>query len=290
MTKTIPTVAERLRDARQKARMTQTELAQLSGVSQTTVASVETGRADSSKHLYKFAEVLGADPRWLITGEAAHQSALSGIHENRRARLQRMIDEFGDGTVARFAERLGYDRAQIAQYLSPSYNEGNSIGERAARRLEQAAGYPPGWLDSTSSLIGAPEYTTKSIPVNRRLVRLAEVLHVVGLGRSSVYRLISEGTFPSPIKLGKSSAWIEDEIHAWIAKHVTSTRGADALGSAQPLPPLPDEPIFAQCVEALRACVSVMERDLAGLLVIQPELQQARAALAAVQTVKGKQS
>ena len=39
---------------------------------------------------------------------------------------------------------------------------------------------------------------------------------------------------------------------------------------------------FDQVTAALRDCVSVMERDLNGLAVIQPELQQAREALACV--------
>ena len=33
-------------------------------------------------------------------------------------------------------------------------------------------------------------------------------------------------------------------------------------------------------LEALRSCVMVMERDLAGLRLIQPELEEARAAIA----------
>jgi predicted DNA-binding transcriptional regulator AlpA len=44
-------------------------------------------------------------------------------------------------------------------------------------------------------------------------------------GRSRIYGLIAAGTFPRPIKVGKSSRWIRTEIDAWLAEHM-STRGA----------------------------------------------------------------
>ncbi|WP_261388824.1 helix-turn-helix transcriptional regulator [Qipengyuania gaetbuli] len=51
-----------------------------------------------------------------------------------------------------------------------------------------------------------------------RLIRLPEVQHRVGLGRSTIYRWISEGKFPKPVPLGGYSvAWAEDEVEAWIA-------------------------------------------------------------------------
>ncbi len=51
-----------------------------------------------------------------------------------------------------------------------------------------------------------------------RLIRLPEVQHRVGLGRSTIYRWMSEGKFPKPVPLGGYSvAWAEDEVEAWIA-------------------------------------------------------------------------
>lgn len=51
-----------------------------------------------------------------------------------------------------------------------------------------------------------------------RLIRLPEVQHRVGLGRSTIYRWIAEGKFPKPVQLGGYSvAWAEDEVLAWIA-------------------------------------------------------------------------
>lgn len=51
-----------------------------------------------------------------------------------------------------------------------------------------------------------------------RLIRLAEVMRRVGLGRSTIYRWMGEGRFPKPVKLGAHMvAWPEDTIDAWIA-------------------------------------------------------------------------
>ena len=51
-----------------------------------------------------------------------------------------------------------------------------------------------------------------------RLIRLPEVQHRVGLGRSTIYRWMAEGKFPKPVQLGGYSvAWAEDEVEAWIA-------------------------------------------------------------------------
>ncbi|MCP9221407.1 AlpA family transcriptional regulator [Erythrobacter sp. LQ02-29] len=52
-----------------------------------------------------------------------------------------------------------------------------------------------------------------------RLIRLPEVQHRVGLGRSTIYRWMSEGKFPKPVQLGGYAvAWAEDEVEAWITR------------------------------------------------------------------------
>lgn len=50
-----------------------------------------------------------------------------------------------------------------------------------------------------------------------RLLRLKEVKMRVGLGRSTIYRWISEGNFPKPVRLGcRSVGWLESAIDTWI--------------------------------------------------------------------------
>lgn len=50
-----------------------------------------------------------------------------------------------------------------------------------------------------------------------RIVRRAEVLGLTGLSRASLYRFISEGRFPGPVKLGSNSVgWRESDLRAWL--------------------------------------------------------------------------
>lgn len=73
------------------------------------------------------------------------------IYATRRAQLKICIDQRALGNIAAFAEAFGYDRAQISQYLSESYNHGRSMGERAARALEEKTSLPSGWLDRSDA-------------------------------------------------------------------------------------------------------------------------------------------
>jgi prophage regulatory protein len=50
-----------------------------------------------------------------------------------------------------------------------------------------------------------------------RLIRLPEVIARVGIKRSMIYRLMSEGRFPRSRSLGpKCAVWVEREIDEWV--------------------------------------------------------------------------
>jgi prophage regulatory protein len=51
-----------------------------------------------------------------------------------------------------------------------------------------------------------------------RLLRLAEVLNLTALGRTATYALIARGDFPPPIKVGRTSRWVEQEVEDWICR------------------------------------------------------------------------
>lgn len=56
-----------------------------------------------------------------------------------------------------------------------------------------------------------------------RLIRLKEVQHRVGLGRSTIYRWMAEGKFPKPKKLGcHIAAWDEMDILNWLSEKLSS--------------------------------------------------------------------
>ena len=48
------------------------------------------------------------------------------------------------------------------------------------------------------------------------LLRLPAVSARVGMRRTAIYGLIKAGKFPSPVKIGKASAWVDEEITQWI--------------------------------------------------------------------------
>lgn len=54
-----------------------------------------------------------------------------------------------------------------------------------------------------------------------RIIRLRTVLDRTGLSRSTVYRKIAEGTFPSQVRISVHGAgWRESAINRWISDPV----------------------------------------------------------------------
>jgi prophage regulatory protein len=55
-----------------------------------------------------------------------------------------------------------------------------------------------------------------------RFIRLKEVMHVTGLGRSSIYNYMAEGRFPKTVSLGgRAVAWVESKITDWMLERVS---------------------------------------------------------------------
>ena len=58
-----------------------------------------------------------------------------------------------------------------------------------------------------------------------RILRLKDVPKKVGLQRSAIYKKISKGEFPPPIKLGgRASGWRESVLDAWVTKQKILSR------------------------------------------------------------------
>ncbi len=54
-----------------------------------------------------------------------------------------------------------------------------------------------------------------------RIFRLQDVITATGLSRSTLYKYISEGTFPKPVSLGdRCVGWVESEVHDWILARI----------------------------------------------------------------------
>jgi predicted DNA-binding transcriptional regulator AlpA len=57
-----------------------------------------------------------------------------------------------------------------------------------------------------------------------KLVDMTFITNFTGLTDKWFYKLISEGKFPKPIKLGRSSRWLYSEVHSWIQERVNQSR------------------------------------------------------------------
>ena len=76
------------------------------------------------------------------------------------------------------------------------------------------------------------EKSNDTIVRQKRLIRLSEVLSRTGFGRTSIYRKMEDGSFPSSVKLdgrppknpeafdSRAIAWIEDEVEQWIESRI----------------------------------------------------------------------
>ncbi|WP_081063119.1 AlpA family phage regulatory protein [Burkholderia stagnalis] len=50
-------------------------------------------------------------------------------------------------------------------------------------------------------------------------LRMKQVVAKVGLGQSTIYRMIADGEFPKPFEImPKRNAWLESDIDAWLEK------------------------------------------------------------------------
>lgn len=63
-----------------------------------------------------------------------------------------------------------------------------------------------------------------SIP--NKLIRFSEAQHRTGYGKSWIYKLIAQGRFPKPVKIGsRSIAFVESEVDEWINQRIAESRG-----------------------------------------------------------------
>jgi prophage regulatory protein len=69
-------------------------------------------------------------------------------------------------------------------------------------------------------------------PQSPTILRRKQVEARVGLRRSTLYQRISEGSFPTPVRLGpRAVGWLESEITAWLNSRIQErqevNRGSD---------------------------------------------------------------
>jgi prophage regulatory protein len=61
------------------------------------------------------------------------------------------------------------------------------------------------------------------------ILRLPEVMAMVGLGKSEIYKRISENGFPAQVRLGdRSVGWLLHEVQQWLHEQVQKSRSESA--------------------------------------------------------------
>ena len=69
-----------------------------------------------------------------------------------------------------------------------------------------------------------------------RIIRLKEVIDCTGLGRSTIYKYIGEGSFPKPVSLGnRAVGWVESEVMGWVMARIEARDAHESLTAVSPL-------------------------------------------------------
>lgn len=67
---------------------------------------------------------------------------------------------------------------------------------------------------------------TIDAPQDFNVLRLKQVEKKTGLKRSTIYKRMSDGTFPRKITLGgsRSVGWLENDIHEWLKQCIAKSK------------------------------------------------------------------
>ncbi|WP_272582933.1 helix-turn-helix transcriptional regulator [Providencia sp. PROV261] len=68
--------------------------------------------------------------------------------------------------------------------------------------------------------------TTPSL-LNDQFIDMKFITQLTGLTDKWFYKLIQDGEFPKPIKLGRSSRWLKSEVEQWLQARIDESRSPD---------------------------------------------------------------
>ncbi|MCL6328389.1 AlpA family transcriptional regulator [Pectobacterium carotovorum subsp. carotovorum] len=66
--------------------------------------------------------------------------------------------------------------------------------------------------------------TTDYRLLNDQFVDMTFITQLTGLTDKWFYKLIQLGEFPKPIKLGRSSRWLQSEVEIWLQQRIDQSR------------------------------------------------------------------
>ncbi|EAB6915545.1 AlpA family phage regulatory protein [Salmonella enterica subsp. enterica serovar Chester] len=66
--------------------------------------------------------------------------------------------------------------------------------------------------------------TTRPSLLEDQFVDMAFITSLTGLTDKWYYKLIKDGLFPKPVKLGRSSRWLKSEVENWLQERINQSR------------------------------------------------------------------
>ena len=68
------------------------------------------------------------------------------------------------------------------------------------------------------------ETNTNTGLLSDKMVDMAFITEFTGLSDKWFYKLIQDGLFPKPIKIGRSSRWLKSEVEDWVFERIAASR------------------------------------------------------------------
>lgn len=84
----METLGDRLKVARKRKKFTQMDLTAATGVSQQVISFIEVGQTNSTPDIFKLADALQVNPKWLATGEGVMTYDDSSMTDEEKIFLQ----------------------------------------------------------------------------------------------------------------------------------------------------------------------------------------------------------
>lgn len=67
------------------------------------------------------------------------------------------------------------------------------------------------------------ESNTRPATSSPRLWRLPDIKEATRIGKSKIYSMIADGSFPQPVKIGRATAFVRSDVEAWIAARIAES-------------------------------------------------------------------
>ena len=59
--------------------------------------------------------------------------------------------------------------------------------------------------------------------IQKEFLRLKDIQQITSLSKSTIYRLISEGSFPKQVKVGKRAVvWVRSDVSNWMDQRLSA--------------------------------------------------------------------